>query len=189
MLSRVWRGFSEAAMKDRNEHIYSVAGLVLLGVIFLGMMGLMRITASQVAQLSGGQGIVDLEFAITPERLRQALSGYGRAAAGYYRWGFLLVDMVYAFAYVTFYRCAIKAVCERCKIYGRAGELLPMVPVVGMLGDLFENTVMFILLGGNRSGVLMWAFTVFNVIKFVLVYASLAVVIGGTLWLVKKRLS
>ena len=178
MLSRVWRGFSEAAMKDRNEHIYSVGGLVLLGVIFLGMMALMRITASQVAALSGGQGIIDLTFGITPPKISSALSGYGRTAAAYYRWGFLLVDMVYAFAYVTFYRCAIKTVCERC-----------MVPVVGMLGDLFENTVMFILLGGNRSGLLMWAFTVFNVIKFVLVYASLAVVIGGALWLVKKRLS
>lgn len=189
MLSRVWRGSSEAAMKDRNEHIYSVGGLVLLGVIFLGMMALMRITASQVAVLSGGQGIVDLEFAITPERIRQALSGYGRAAAGYYRWGFMLVDMVYAFAYCTFYRAAVTTVLYRCGVRYEVRSRLAMMPVAAMAADLFENTVMFILLSGSGAGMLLWAFTVFNVIKFVLVYASLAVVIGGTLWLVKKRLS
>ena len=172
---------------ERKTH--GLLGLGILLAIFLGMMALMRTTAAQVEKLSGGQGIIDLTFGITPPKISSALSGYGRTAAAYYRWGFLLVDMVYAFAYVTFYRCAIKAVCERCRIGGRAGEILPMVPVVGMLGDLFENTVMFILLGGNRSGLLMWAFTVFNIIKFVFVYSSLAIVVGGTLWLVKKRLS
>ena len=172
---------------ERKTH--GLLGLGILLAIFLGMMALMRITASQVAALSGGQGIVDLEFAITPERIRQALSGYGRAAAAYYRWGFMLVDMVYAFAYCTFYRAAVTTVLYRCGVRYEVRSRLAMMPVAAMIADLFENTVMFILLGGNRTGVLMWAFTVFNVIKFVMVYASLAVVIGGTLWLVKKRLS
>jgi hypothetical protein len=72
---------------------------------------------------------------------------------------------------------------------GAAAEILPMLPVAAVTADLLENTMMFFLLAGSRSGVLMWAFTVFNVIKFVLVYSSLAIVVGGALWLTRKRLS
>ena len=176
---------------ERKTH--GLLGLGLLLVLFLGMMALMRTTAAQVAQLSGGQGIIDLTFGITPPKISSALSGYGRTAAAFYQWGFYAVDMVYALAYGSFYgsfyRCAIKSVCERCGISGGAGEVLPMIPVAAVTADLLENTMMFFLLAGSRSGMLMWAFTVFNIIKFVFVYSSLAIVVGGALWLAKKRLS
>lgn len=168
---------------------HGILGLGILLAIFLSMMALMRFAAADVQMLSGGQGIIDLTFGITPSKISSALSGYGKRAAMYYRWVFYSVDMVYAFAYVSFYRCSIKSIVERCEIIGRAGELLPMIPVVGMIADLFENTAMFILLSGSRSEVLMWAFTVFNIIKFVFVYSSLAIVLGGVIWLTKKRLS
>ena len=177
---------SEADVKRKT---HGLLGLGLLLAIFLGMMALMRITAAQVAQLSGGQGIIDLTFGITPAKISSALSGYGRTAAAFYQWGFYAVDMVYALAYGSFYRCAIKSVCERCGISGGAGEVLPMIPVAAVTADLLENTMMFFLLAGSRSGMLMWAFTVFNIIKFVFVYSSLAIVVGGALWLAKKRLS
>lgn len=172
---------------QRKTH--GLLGLGILLAIFLGLMALMRTTAAQVAQLSGGQGIIDLTFGITPSKISAALSRYGRTAAAFYQWGFYAVDMVYALAYGTFYRCAIKSVVERCGLRGRVGEILPMLPVAAVTADLLENTMMFFLLAGSRSGVLMWAFTVFNVIKFVLVYSSLAIVVGGALWLTRKRLS
>lgn len=168
---------------------HSLAGVSVLLGIFIAMMVLMRITASQVAQLSGGQGIVDLTFGITPGKINSALSCYGKTAAAFYRWGFYAVDMVYALAYCSFYRAAIGYVAERLDVSARAKEMLPILPVVGMAADLFENTVMFILLSGSGSGALMWSFTVFNVIKFVFVYSSLAIVVGGAVCLIKKRLS
>ncbi len=171
------------------KRTHGLFGLGILLMIFLAMMALMRLVAGDVKTLSGGQGIIDLTFGITPGRIKEALSGYGSKAGAYYRWAFYSVDMVYAFAYVSFYRCSIKSIVERCGIKGRAGELLPFIPVVGMVADLLENTAMFILLSGSRSAVLMWAFTVFNIIKFVFVYSSLAIVIGGAAWLIKKRLS
>ena len=175
-------------------YIFLIAGrrdLVLMAVIltFLCMMALMRLTAAQVELLSGGQGIIDLTFAVTPSRISAALSRYGRTAAAFYQWGFYAVDMFYALAYGTFYRCAIKSVAERCDMRGAAAEILPMLPVAAVTADLLENTMMFFLLAGSRSGVLMWSFTVFNVIKFAAVYSSLAIVVGGAVWLLKKRLS
>ena len=171
------------------KRTYGLLGLGILLGIFLAMMALMRVTAAGVAQLSGGQGIIDLTFAVTPSQIGQALAGYNDAARAYYQWAFYSVDMVYAMAYCTFYRCAIKSVCERCGLNCKVGELLPMLPIVGAAADLLENTVMFILLSGGRAEALMWAFTVLNVIKFVFVYSSLAIVVGGALWLIKKRLS
>ena len=168
---------------------HGIFGLAVLLVIFFSMMALMRFAASDVQRLSGGQGIIDLTFGISPSRISAALSAYGRRAALYYQWVFYSVDMVYAFAYVSFYRCSIKSIVERCEISGRAGELLPVVPVIGMIADLLENTAMFVLLSGSRSPVLMWAFTVLNIIKFVFVYSSLAIVLGGVICLIKKRLS
>ncbi len=165
---------------QRKTH--GLLGLGLLLAIFLGMMALMRITASQVAQLSGGQEIIDLTFGITPSKISTALSHYGRTAAAFYQWGFYAVDMVYAFAYGTFYRCAIRSIVERCGFGGSTGDMLPMLPVAAVTADLLENTMMFFLLAGSRSGVLMWAFTVFNVIKFTAVYSSLAIVLVGGLY-------
>ncbi len=168
---------------------HGLLGLGILLVIFLGMMNVMRVAADDVKRLSGGQEIIDLTFAITPNRISAALNAYGRRAGAFYRWVFYSVDMVYAFAYGTFYRCAIKSIVERCGMRGRASEILPMLPVAALTADLLENTMMFFLLAGRRAGVLMWAFTVFNIIKFVMVYSSLAIVLGGALWLIKKRLS
>ena len=172
---------------ERKTH--GLFGLGILLLIFLGMMALMRLTASQVAQLSGGVGIIDLTFGITPAKISSALSGYGRTASAYYQWGFYSVDMVYAMAYATFYRCAVKSIIERTGMGGRKSELLPVIPVAAAVCDMLENTVMFFLLSGSRSVGLMWAFTVFNIAKFILVYSSLAFVVGGAVWLLKKRLS
>jgi len=182
-----------AFLTERGRHMqrktHGLFGLGILLAIFLCMMALMRLTAAQVELLSGGQGIIDLTFAVTPSRISAALSRYGRTAAAFYQWGFYAVDMFYALAYGTFYRCAIKSVAERCEMRGRAAEILPMLPVAAVTADLLENTMMFFLLAGSRSGVLMWSFTVFNVIKFAAVYSSLAIVVGGAVWLLKKRLS
>lgn len=171
------------------KRTHGLLGLGILLGIFLAMMALMRVTAAGVAELSGGQGIIDLTFAVTPSKIRQALAGYNEAARSYYQWAFYAVDMVYAMAYCTFYRCAIKSINERLGAGEKAELILPMLPVVGAVADLLENTLMFILLAGNRSEALMWAFTVFNVMKFVFVYSALAIVLGGGLCLIKKRLS
>lgn len=176
-------------MGGHMKRTHGILGLGILLALFLGMMALMRVTAANVKTLSGGQGIIDLTFGISPERIRSALSGYGKKAAAFYQWVFLSVDMVYAFAYCTFYRCTIKSLLERLGAGDRASVILPLLPVVGMTADLLENTVMFILLSSSTATALCGVFTVLNIIKFVFVYLSLAIVVGGALCLIKKRLS
>ena len=173
----------------KNNTVHSFKGLAMLLVIFLSMMAVMRITAAKVGQLSGGQGILDLSFAVTPDKIISAFAGYTKAAGEFYRWVFLSVDMVYALAYCTFYRCALKTLMYRLGAGTKMSTFLVLMPVIGMISDLLENTVMFILLSGSRAWILCAMFTVFNVIKFVFVYSSLAIVLGGIICLIKKHFS
>ena len=158
--------------------------------VFLVMMVLMRVTASHVANLSEGQGIIDLTFGIPPEQVRAALTRYTPAAVMCYRYLFLSVDLVYALSYVSFYRCAIRAILTKVGAGRNMLAVMTTLPVIGMTADLFENTALFLLLGQEDiSELLCMLFTVFNIIKFLFVYSSLAIVIGGLVCLIKKRLS
>ena len=168
---------------------HGLLGLGILLAVFLAMMALMRLAASEVGKLSDGQGVIDLTFGITPNGIVSALTRYNKQSAEFYRWVFMPVDMIYALAYCSFYRSAIKSVLERLGARGRVNTLLPLLPVVGMAADLLENTVMFCILSGCRVWAVFAMFTVFNIIKFVFVYSSLAIVLGGALCLIKKRLS
>lgn len=164
--------------------------IVLLLCVFLGMMTVMRMTAANVARLSGGQGIIDLTFGISPERVRAALTKYNADSARFYRYIFLSVDLVYALVYGSFYRCAVRAFCTRAGAGKKTLKVMAFLPVIGVTADLLENTVMFILLGHKESsGLLCVLFTVFNTAKFIFVYSSLAASTGGLIWLIKKRLS
>lgn len=173
-----------------ERNICSWKGMGLLLCLFLGMMLFMRLTAAQVERLSGGQGIADLTFGISPSEVSASLSRLGDTAARFYRFGFLAVDLVYALAYCTFYRGALRFVTDKLGISAGKRRALTALPVIGMCADLLENTVLFTLLGmSERPALLCTAFTVFNIIKFVFVYSSLAALTGGLLCLAKKHLS
>lgn len=163
--------------------------IALLLCLFLCMMAVMRSAAANVARLSGGQGITDLTFGISPEKVRAALTRYNADSASYYRYIFYSIDFVYALVYGSFYRCAVRAFYTRAGAGKRTVRVMAFLPVIGVTADLLENTVMFILLGENEiSGLLCALFTAFNIIKFVFVYSSLTAAVGGLVWLIKKRL-
>ena len=170
--------------------IHSFKWLLFLLTLFLGMMYVMRRTGGIVGELSGGQGILDLTFAVSPQAAGEALARYSRRGAMFYRYAFLSVDLVYALVYCTFYRSAIGYVCEMLSAGEKTVKILGALPVVGMAGDIIENNILFILLSPGGGGEWLYLpLMVFNIIKFVFVYISLAVVLGGMLCLIKKRLS
>lgn len=153
--------------------------LLLLG-LFLAMMLVMRFTAGRVAAFSDGREIIDLRFGISIRETSDAIAGYTERGALLYRFLFLAVDAVYALCYCAFYRNAIRYFCTRKDMNTAARSLLVSLPVIGMTADLLENTVLFILLGGKSQPVILCgAFTVFNFVKFVFVYLSLAAVLIG----------
>ena len=170
--------------------VNSYKWVVFLLFLFLSMMFFMRWTANTVNQLSGGQRILDLTFAVSPEITNKALDSYNPQAAGFYRYIFLMVDFVYAMTYCTFYRSAISYFCSRLSVTDEKARVLTSIPMIGMIGDIVENNIIFLLLSPvNRPEWLCIPLMLFNAVKFIFVYTSLAIVLGGFICLIKKRLS
>lgn len=170
---------------ERNKWIPVIPVLCL----FLGMMLIMRITASTVAALSGGSGVIDLDFGISPSRVMATIASYNDASTVFYRWIFLLTDAVYIMAYCTFYRYMLRFLRRECKAGSKIPEGSLKLPLIGAFADLFENMAVFSMLGGV-SGLGISSFFCFcNTVKFVFVYLSLFIVIGGIICLIKERLS
>ncbi len=175
---------------SNHDYRHSLAGIAARLVMFLAMMALMRFTADQVKYLSCGQGIIDLHFAPLPTYTAAALSSLTPKAAWFYRWGFFSVDMVYILSYCTFYRCAIRYLLQKCPVSTALSEKLMFLPVIGGTADMLENTTLFMMLGsGDYPAITCTMFMIFNIIKFVCVYASLKVVVISSLYLLKRRFS
>ena len=169
---------------------HTFKGILLRLVIFLAMMALMRYTAAQVKTLSGGQGIIDLYILPSPSFTAAALSRFTGKARFFYQWGFFSVDMVYVLSYCTFYRCAIRYFMQRCPVNESTEEKLAFMPVVGGTADLFENTVLFFMLGsGSAPAAMCTLFCLLNTVKYLFVYASLITVIVGAVYTFRHRCS
>ena len=174
----------------KNSFFYSFRGVMVLLVLFLSMMGMMRYTAGIVYKLSGGYGIIDLTFAPTPDHTAAALMSLNESAAKFYRWVFLSVDFVYVLAYCTFYRCTLRYMLQKNHAALHIINRLTMLPVIGGIADLAENTLIFIMLGtGSVPTAVCVMLMIFNVIKFLFVYSALMIVIGGTLCQLRELLS
>ena len=174
----------------KNGFMHSFKGIMVLLAIFLGMMWLMRYTAGVVGKLNFSQGIVDLVFAPSPQYTAAVLTSMEESAAKFYRWVFLTVDFVYVLAYCTFYRCSIRYMLQKDYAPTHIINRLTMRPVIGGIADLTENTLIFIMLGtGAAPTALCVMLMIANIIKFLFVYSSLMIVLGGTIWKIRGLLS
>lgn len=171
--------------RERDKWI----GVAALLCLFLGMMVMMRMSASKVAELSNGVKVLDLRFAMSPSAVRETITSYNSASVAFYRWMFLTVDAVYIMAYCTFYRHMLRFLrCEWIEGH-KIPEYAPLLPLVGAFADLCENMAVFSMLGGVVDPGISSFFCFCNTVKFLFVYLSFFIVIGGTVCLVKERLS
>ena len=173
-----------------KRRIHDIRWVMFLLSIFLVFMFVMRKTASEVETLSGGQGVLDLKFAVTPDKISEALKCYSPVGRAFYRYVFLWVDFVYVLIYCTFYRSAIGYFCDEYGVEESTDRLLTTLPLVGAFSDILENNVLFFILTPNCENTLLFGIlTLLNIIKFVFVYISFTITLGGFIWLAKKRLS
>lgn len=174
----------------KNSFFHNFKGVMVLLVLFLSMMGMMRYTAGIVQKLSGGYDIIDLKFAPSPSYTASVINFLNDKAAAFYRWVFLTVDFVYVLAYCTFYRCALRYMLQKNRAALHIINRLTLLPVIGGIADLAENTLIFIMLGtASAPTAVCVMLMIFNVIKFLFVYSALMIVLGGTLCQLRELLS
>ena len=159
--------------KIKWKHIF------LLLLCFLCMMAIMRHTAAQVKNISGGTSILDLNFGNSPQHISHTISTLGEAGRKYYQTHFLIVDFFYAMVYALFYFWTILFLLHKNQIRKKSLFNACIFPIVGMLFDWLENLFICLLIKNwtNQSELLCTLFNISNIIKFLFVYLSLLVVV------------
>lgn len=164
--------------KIKWKHIF------LLLFSFLCMMAFMRYTALQVKIISGGTGVLDLNFGNSVENITQTMIELGYDGRMYYMKHFLVVDCIYAIIYAMFYFFSIIFLLHKNKVKRNIICILSILPIVGMLFDWLENISLYFLLVNGTIESKMWCMIlrISNIVKFLFVYLSLVLVVLGILY-------
>lgn len=163
--------------KIKWKHIF------LLLFSFLCMMAIMRYTALQVKEISGGISVLDLNLGNSVEHIQQTLIELGYDGRMYYLKHFLVIDGIYAMVYANFYFWSILFLLHKNEIRKREYIFFSVFPIVGMLFDWVENLSLSFLLVNWTTESVAWCMLlrISNIIKFLFVYLSLLSAILGFL--------
>lgn len=139
----------------------------------------MRQVAKQVAIISEGTGILDLNFYNSKEFMMQTLQELGKKGRDFYLTKFFIVDFFYPITYAAFYGFTILYVLEKLENHSKTIKLLVLIPVCGMCFDWLENVSISSLLATfpNDSILLYLMATISTILKFSFVYLAVVTII------------
>lgn len=139
----------------------------------------MRQVAKQVAIISEGTGILDLNFYNSKEFMMQTLQELGQKGRDFYLTKFFIVDFFYPITYAAFYGFTILYVLEKLENHSKTIKLLALIPVCGMCFDWLENVSISSLLTTfpNDSTLLYLMATISTILKFSFVYLAVVTII------------
>nr|WP_294489378.1 hypothetical protein [uncultured Anaerosporobacter sp.] len=163
--------------------------VVLLLALFLIMLTSMRQVAKQVAIISEGTGILDLNFYNSKEFIMQTLQELGQKGRDFYLTKFFIVDFFYPITYAAFYGFTILYVLEKLENHSKTIKLLALIPVCGMCFDWLENVSISSLLTTfpNDSTLLYLMATISTILKFSFVYLAVVTIIILVVLVIIKR--
>jgi hypothetical protein len=163
---------------DRTSRGWPLAVVVAVSVLALHLISSapwVPFSAAHVADLSGGQGVLDLEFAYDPATGAAALDALGpRGRAAYDR--FQIADLVFPATYAVGLGSLVLALW-------RPWPALALVPVVGAVFDYVENDGVFAALRTfpTPSSTALAVASGAGAVKLVLGCVSLGLVVDGLL--------
>lgn len=149
----------------------------------------MRQVAKQVAIISEGTGILDLNFYNSKEFIMQTLQELGQKGRDFYLTKFFIVDFFYPITYAAFYGFTILYVLEKLENHSKTIKLLALIPVCGMCFDWLENVSISSLLTTfpNDSTLLYLIATISTILKFSFVYLAVVTIIILVVLVIIKR--
>lgn len=158
--------------------------------LFFIMMVFMRYNAAQVKNISGGTGILDLNFGNSIEDIHSTMISLGEKGRQYYLKIFLVVDFFYAISYAMFYSFTllffINKINNKKKLW-----FISLSPIFGMVFDWLENLFLAISLANwtHESIMLYIILNIFTILKFIFVYLSLTLVIILFIYYLYKKIT
>jgi len=170
---------SEALKRQVSPYyvLITIALSVYVNVVFL-------------SQVWNNTGPLDLQFFYTPEEAYSWLEAYGAEGRIQYRNILLTADVAWPMLYTLFLGCPISWVFQRSFAKGSKAQLLNVVPFGALLVDLLENACIVTMLSifPSKPVVLAWMATTCTMLKWLFVGASVLVLLGGVVAMIKAAI-
>ncbi|MEJ2758491.1 MAG: hypothetical protein P8046_08440 [Anaerolineales bacterium] len=160
---------------------------VLIFVLF--MIFVLPDQAAKAELYTQGGDSPDMSFFYTPGDLFQMAEGYGEEGRQAYIRARFTFDLIFPMVYGLFLITTISWFASRIFPIGSRWRRLNLVPAVGVLCDLLENSAASIVMASYPKNSLLvgWLASGFTLLKWAFVYGSFFVLlIIGIIWLYKQ---
>lgn len=167
--------------------------VVLCVVIFvLFMIFVLPNQAAKADEYAQGMGSPDTSFYYSPEKLFEMAEAYGEKGRQAYVRARFSFDLIFPLVYGAFLVTLISWLAGRAFDLGSRWRYLNLIPVVGVIFDLLENTATSLVMAGfpERRLVAAQLAPVFTLVKWGFVYGSffvLAIVLAIWVYKILKR--
>lgn len=135
-------------LKSLSEKLHSKAAtgnivvlLFLQAAVFLAL----HFQGEKIRKLSGGTGVMDLQFYVSPGKAYEMLAAYGAAGRHLY-FRFIFLDMLYPLSYLLFMCLLISVIAQKLFPLRSARQKLNLLPFTVFLMDYTENLTTFVML-------------------------------------------
>ncbi|WP_292364221.1 MULTISPECIES: hypothetical protein [unclassified Methanoculleus] len=136
---------------------------------------------ARLAEITGGAGILDMEFTYTPVQAYAMLAALGDAGREFYLTRIVPLDLVFPLAYTLFFAVTITWLLSRRLPEGSPWMRLNVVPLIAGAADYGENIgVIALLLSYPAELYGVAGFTaVMSPIKYTFIAVSMLIVLGA----------
>lgn len=186
-------------MKNISNWIHEISlGWVTLAVLLFFLIFMATVLPDQAAkaeETSAGAGSPDTSFIYSVEDLYEMADAYGEQGRQAYIQARIRFDILFPLVYTAFLCTSISWLTRRTFPPHSRWQYANLVPLFGMLFDLFENTATSVVMGRYpaQTPVIDWLAPVFTLVKWVFVNGSfvllfVAIIIAVWRWVNQRNL-
>ena len=184
----MWKAISWVKEKS---NIKIILALTALFIVFLVFMNGNIIGTAKLKSVTGGAGILDLEFGYSADRAYNILESQGTEGRQLYK-VMLYVDFAFPFVYMMFGVLTIGYLLKINKIKNNAVHYLIFVPVLAMFCDWTENILILQMIGKfpAKMAVIALLSSTFTIMKFIFIaifFAAIVVFFVRTIFSSKRK--
>jgi hypothetical protein len=172
---------------QKISHTWLMVASLMLMVLF--MIFVLPAQAEKSTQEIGSERSPDTSFYYTPDGLYQIAEEYGAAGRQAYiraRWTF---DLIFPLVYTIFLAVGISWFNQRIAGWHQARELSNLVPILGGIFDLLENSAASLAMSlyPEKVQIVLVSASLFTPVKWILVSLSFILYfVVGIAWLIQR---